>query len=92
MNTTTTEEVRQAAYWALREIQAGLTEEDLIRRAIVAVKRSFIKSPVTDTEREEIKKAMLCGGRFSNKVWEDAENIDYEFVKRHASSQAKEGV
>ena len=78
------EEVRRAAYWALRQIQLGLTDEEIVRRLVPLAKEVLRKNPAGATE-EQFKQTLLCGGRFPENVWNTSEQIDWDFVDRHAS-------
>lgn len=83
---TNPEEVRRAAYWALREVQLGLTEEDNIKRLASAMKLALRRAPMGMAE-QEVKRAVLCNGYFPEAVWDCADEIDWDFVDRYASHE-----
>ena len=80
------DEVRKAAYWALREIQFGLTEEDVVKRSI-SLMRLAMRSLSTEMTEDDVKAVMLCNGRFPETTWGSADQIDWDFVKEHASEK-----
>lgn len=80
------EAVRIAAYWALREIQLGLTEEELIMRMIPLMKEALRRLPIGMTE-QEVKHTILGAGRFPETLWHSADQIDWDFVDRYASAE-----
>lgn len=79
------EQVQQAAYWALREIQFGFTPEDFVKRSITPLKNVAAKKAMSTTEIENIKQAMLCGTVFPESFWDSPDQIDWKFVARYAS-------
>jgi len=77
------ERVRKAAYWALRQIQIGLTEKDEIKRAISLAKEASHK--LSDAMPEaKVKQALLGGGHFPGIDWDSVDQIDWEFVDQYA--------
>ena len=85
------EEVLQSAYWALRQVQLGLTEEDVVKRSICLAKSLVRKAQNATISEDQLKTTFLCGGRFSDTVWDFADQIDWEFVQQHASGENKAG-
>ncbi len=79
--------VRLAAYWALREVQLGLTEEDLVKRGICAVKPLLEKNVKMEMSADEMRRALLCGGRYPDSFWDSAETIDWNFVGKFVSGR-----
>ena len=86
-NGVTPQHVRMAAYWALREVQLGLTEEDLVRRSAALMKIAMRRLP-TGISEEDAKRTALCDGRFADGVWDTAEQIDWNFVDKFLSLEA----
>ena len=86
-NGVTPQHVRMAAYWALREVQLGLTEEDLVRRSAALMKILMCILP-TGISEEDAKRTALCDGRFADGVWDTAEQIDWNFVDKFLSLEA----
>lgn len=80
-NRNSSEEVRKTAYWALREVQMGLSEEDTVKRTISLMKVAIRKLPMGVTETQ-VKQLLLCGGRFPESTWDSADQIDWGFVNR----------
>jgi hypothetical protein len=78
----TSQDLRKASYWALREVQMGLTEEDTIRRTISVLKLGFHKLPMPLSE-QDIKSAL--GSYFSKIDWDSVDVIDWDFVCQYAS-------
>jgi hypothetical protein len=78
-------EVQSAAYWALREVQLGLLEEDLIKRAICAAKSYESKLPSQRLLDEQ--RFALMGGRYPEEVWDSAGEIDWDFVNQFTPNQ-----
>jgi hypothetical protein len=75
------EDLRRAAYWALREVQFGLTEEDNVKRTISLIKMVLRKKPKGMSE-EQVKNSLFGGGQFSNIDWNTADQIDWGFVNQ----------
>jgi hypothetical protein len=80
------EKVRREAYWALREIQSGLTETDSIKRLVPLIKEFLHKFPVSMDE-EQVKQALLCGGHFPEAIWNSTDQIDWDYVDQFASEK-----
>ncbi len=80
------EQVRRAAYFALREVHLGLTEEDFVRSNAALMKEALHELPLGMSE-EEVKRVVLCGGRFPGNVWDTAEKIDWDFVEQFANRE-----
>jgi hypothetical protein len=79
------EQVRMAAYWALREIQMGSTDHDVIKRAISLLKLGSRQLPTAKTE-EQLKHELCADGHHVAGVnWDFADQIDWDFVNRYAS-------
>jgi hypothetical protein len=77
--------VQIAAYWALRDIQFGASDEDAFRHMFYLVKE-FLRTHPGQMSAEQVKINML-GGRVSDPIWDTAEQIDREFVNQFASLQ-----
>jgi hypothetical protein len=76
--------LRMAAYWALREIQIGLTEEDTVKRAFSLIKLGVRKLAMGLSE-EDAKTKLLGAGDFPRIDWDSVDQIDFDFVIRFAS-------
>ena len=76
--------VREAAYWALREIQLGLTEEDNVTQLASLLKIALSKMSMNMTE-EQVKTTLLSHGRYPESIWDSADKIDWSFVEKYAS-------
>ncbi|MCE9561781.1 MAG: HEAT repeat domain-containing protein [Planctomycetes bacterium] len=79
-------EARQAAYWALREVQLGVLEVDQIKRLCSVMKLGLSEDPNFGTENE-IKRTLLCGGHFPESVWDSADEIEWDFVNQFVTQQ-----
>lgn len=76
--------VRRTAYFALQEVQSSLSEEEqIVRRFASLMKESLDRLPSTMSERE-LRRTVLCGGRFPESVWDKADEIDWDFVGKCA--------
>jgi len=79
----TSDELRDSAYWALRHIQLGINDEEIVKRLISHRKLTLrMGVPPIDSQEQE-KKALLAG--FPESVWDTADEIDWDFVDRYAS-------
>ena len=81
------------AYWALREIQLGLNEEDVVRRVACMSKSMWRDVDIRDAISNHFGlpvgndppfKRDFLGG-YPETVWDSSEQIDWEFVNRFAS-------
>lgn len=77
--------VRMAAYWALREVQFGRTEEDSVKQMVIDAKEALATLPTGLTE-EDAKRIVLCRGRYPESLWETADSIDSDFVNKFAAT------
>lgn len=80
---TRPDRVRKAAYFALREVQIGLTEMEMVIRQIATTKSALRELP-TAVNEERAKRALLCGGRLPEDLWDSADQIDWSFVDTFA--------
>jgi hypothetical protein len=85
-NTGNTQNVRAAAYWALRVIQMGVTEEDLVKGAIRLVKLAASRMP-TKIDEKISREILLADGRFPTTLWNTADEIDWDYVNQYAAGQ-----
>jgi hypothetical protein len=76
--------VRHAAYWALREVQSGTCEKDVMLRLASCMK--FAMRAMSMTE-DQIKAAVPYPGDYAKNVWDSAEQIDWTFVNQYASQE-----
>src|SRR5262245_14773018 len=83
-NKESSEEVRMAAYWALREVQLGLTDEDCTGRSISLIKLASRRLQKGITP-EQHKRLLLGGAGFPKAGWDSVDQIDWDFVDRYAS-------
>jgi hypothetical protein len=79
------QELRRIAYWALREVQLGMTPLDLVKRRIRETKLLYDAQGARGVPAA-VKRSLLRGGRVPKSVWESAGEIDLEFVNRVLSS------
>jgi hypothetical protein len=86
-NPDSSEDVRKEAYWALREVQLGLTEEDAVKRTIALLRLAYHELPIHGTE-EDMRKVILGSGRYPQIDWDSVDQIDWDFVNRFASPAA----
>jgi HEAT repeats len=75
-------DVRIAAYWALREVQMGPIDRDVIKRSIRLGGLVLAKMPL-GAERDRIERALQV---MSSVATEGTDQIDREFVERFASN------
>ncbi|MFL5245219.1 MAG: HEAT repeat domain-containing protein, partial [Gemmataceae bacterium] len=80
------QEERAAAYWALREIHLGLTEQDNVKRSISLMKLALPRLEMGMTE-EEVKQTLLGRGQFAYIDWDSVDLIDWDFVNQFVSSK-----
>jgi hypothetical protein len=78
------DELGTAAYWALREVQVGLTEEDLIKRSIAFMKDVIRKARVHGIE-SQVRDLLVHPANLKEELWNSAEQIDWDFVDRYSS-------
>jgi hypothetical protein len=81
------EDFRRTAYWALREVQLGITPHDLVKRRICDTKFLYDAQGGLEVP-SAVKHSLLRGGRLPESVWESAGEIDLEFVNRVLSSKS----
>ena len=78
------EDVRQAAYWALREIQTGLNDEDLVKQFIRVTKAVVCRMP-PHKAKQHLNETLRVLSQVSDLDWESGDQIDWEFVSRFVS-------
>jgi hypothetical protein len=83
-DTKSPDDVRRAAYWALREVQWGVPEVEHVQR-LAGLMRSGLRRNTTALSEEQIKSILLGGGRYPEALWDSAEQIDWALVDRCAS-------
>lgn len=72
------DDVRLDAYWALREVQLGISDPHFFRRMFYSV-----KSVLQDKSREELEKVksdLLIQGQIHESLWNSTNVIDWDFV------------
>lgn len=74
-------DLRLVAYWALREVQLGVTSEDLVKKGIHFAKLLH-ERPGDGGVPAQVKHTLLRNGRLPESVWDSAGEIDFDFVKR----------
>jgi hypothetical protein len=82
---TNSANIRQAAYWALRDIQFGDADPDCYK-GIIREAKLYLRS-FPDRLSENQVRTNLLGRLLPESVWESAEEIDWEFVSQFRSSQ-----
>ena len=75
--------VRRAAYRALREIQFGLSEDDVIRRSIPLFRAAAERMPSQFSE-EQIKGVLRAIGKSPETEYDQQHQIDWDFVRQFA--------
>jgi len=74
-------DLRLVAYWALREVQLGVTSEDLVKKGVRFAKLAY-ERPGGGGVPVQVKRTLLRNGRLPESVWDSAGEIDFDFVKR----------
>ena len=77
-------DLRRAAYWALREVQLGLIEEDNVKRSMSLIKLVLHKQPIGMSE-EQVNHSLFGSGHFSDIDWNAVDQIDWGFVNQYAA-------
>ena len=85
MSDRTPSDLRLEAYWALRRIQLGDIEEDRMKRRICLIKSESAQYSLHQIE--DLKRGALPAEAQSGFLWDSAEAIDYEFVRRFATGR-----
>lgn len=95
---TAPQNVRRAAYWALREAQFGFTEEESVTRSIwlakdllrMAREKGMSEAQISSLgiDEKQAKSKLLCAGRWPDSLWETASEIDWAFVEQFKSPQS----
>ena len=79
-----TDSIKISAYWALREVQFGLTDEELIKRGAQLAKASIHRlAPNLDEERvrEAWDRSLISVGS----SWAHVDDVDWDLVRRWAT-------
>jgi hypothetical protein len=89
MDSSISGEVRTDAYWALREIQFGNVDSDFdtFLKGVICTIKSINRVYPERFSEEDAKSDITPRGRFPDGFWESAEEIDWEFVRRFATSR-----
>lgn len=80
-------DLRVSAYWALREVQFGLSDTsfDNSLKGLFCSVKSILHDKPGEFLEDEVKSNLLGEGRIPDELWDSAEAIDWDFVAKFAT-------
>ena len=81
--------LRVSAYWALREVQFGLSDTsfDNFLKGLFCSVKSILHDKPNEFPEEQVKAQLLARGHVPEELWNSAEEIDWDFVSQFATSE-----